>query len=59
MNIYCTKRCKHIEICKLNEEQTRQCKYDIEYAGDSMIFGMTFDEILKLQQRGGGKRKDR
>ena len=52
MNKYCMRDCKHKGYCKLDEEQTMNCK--VVAPKDGLIFGMTFDEISKKQQKEEG-----
>ena len=49
MNEYCRQDCKYKNICKLNIEQTAECKAAVPK--DNLIFGKTWEEIQKMQQK--------
>jgi hypothetical protein len=49
MNEYCWQDCKYKNICKLNPEQTAECKAAVPK--DNLIFGKTWEEIQKMQQK--------
>jgi hypothetical protein len=48
MNVFCHRDCKHKSYCHLDADKTQECKFAIP---DGLIFGRTFDEINKIQQK--------
>ncbi len=49
MNTYCDKECKYKGGCNLSEEDTPRC--EIDAPDDGLIFGLSWDQIVRRQQR--------
>lgn len=58
MNANCLVQCRFKNICKLDAEKTANCLYAKEKArledlGAGLVFGMTSEQINKMQGRDG------
>ena len=55
MNKYCFRNCAYNEICKLDEENTTQCKVaedkDAQDFKRSTIFGRKTEDLLAMQYK--------
>lgn len=63
MNNFCNKKCKHKEICRLDQEKTRSCNNSDEELDQAFnrvsgpLMGYTTEEICNMQGRKGDLRK--
>ena len=50
MNEKCQKDCKFKDFCELDEECTKRCQVCVKK--DGLIFGRSFEQIRKMQNKG-------